>query len=425
MSNHLAVAAVTAALKQMVQDALDADVPGAKAQVGRPAIFEGDGNPTANLFLYHVLHDQRARNLHLPSRGRDGSRRGPSIAAIDLYYLISFYGSGSDYAPERLLGAVVRALEDRPIISPSIVERTIEEANGTLDAADLQRAPEPVRIIPTGLTLDELSKLWSVLLQVPYVLSVAYKCEIVYLETVEAGSRGRPVTSVGGTVYTLGGPAIDGVEPAGGPGTAIVWDGAVVIRGRGLDRSDLTLRLDGRDLDLSLATRITRRRIETPLSAATLGRAELAAGPVAIEALLPPTPGAPAHLIRITDRAGFTLRPKVSLPANAVDATGPAGQPVDGKVNVNFTPKVTKGQQVQLLLDELAPTSPVSTQLHPDPVDPSTFPVAQLTFSFKGVKRADYHLQARVDDVASSPDIDLDPNSSTYRQIIGPTVTIP
>jgi len=424
MSNHLAVAVVTAALKQMVQDALDEDVPGAKARVGRPDAADADAQPTVNLFLYHVMANPRARNNHLPSRKPDGDRRGPSVVAIDLYYLVSFYGPPSEYAPERLLATVARALEHRPIITRSIIEKAIEEAGGMLDDADLHRAPESVRLTPTGLSLDELSKLWSVLLQVPYVLSLAYKCESLLIETKEAGSASLPVTSVGIGTLLIGGPTIEAIEPATGPGSPILWGNGLVLRGRGLDRSDMMLRVDDHSVDLTVA-KVAPSRLEFPLTSAVLGGAELAAGAVPVEIVLPPPPGAPANLSRVSDRAVFTLRPRLGLPANAVVAAGPPGQPADGTVRVTFSPRVTKGQQVRLLLDEQTAARPQSWQLAPDPVADAAYPVAELTFPFQNVKRATYHLQARVDGVASAPEIDLAPASPTFRQITGPRITIP
>jgi hypothetical protein len=86
MSNHLAVATVTAALRQAVQDALNEAVSGAMAQVGRPkaGADDEDGSPLVNVFLYQVAADPAQRNNHLPSRtataGPGGRRSRPSTS---------------------------------------------------------------------------------------------------------------------------------------------------------------------------------------------------------------------------------------------------------------------------------------------------------------------------------------------------------
>jgi hypothetical protein len=265
-----------------------------------------------------------------------------------------------------------------------------------------------------------------VLFQVPYVLSVAYKCAPVLIETAAAGSPGLPVTQVGITPLLLGGPLIDAVEATDASAVPIVWGGTVVLKGRGLDRGGMILRVGGIDADLANAV-VAPNRIELPLTAATFGGgAELKAGLVLVEAVLPPPHGAPAHLSRVSDRATFILRARLALPPNAVEVEpSPPADPKDGKITVGFTPKVALGQDVRLLLDERVAAAPRSHQLRPEPLADTQFPATQLVFPFAGVKPGSYHLQMLVDGTASAPEIDLNPASPTFRQITGPTVAIP
>lgn len=424
MSNHLAPATVTAALKQLLQDALDADVPGAKAQVGRPEASGDDATPLVNIFLYQATPNAAARNSHMPARRGDGRMSGPSAVALDLHYLISFIGTASGYGPELLLGTVARALEHKPVITRAAIEKAIDENPGVLDATDLHRASETVRIHQGSLTLDDLSKLWSVLFQVPYVLSVAYTCSPVLIETAQSGSGGPPVTRVTVGTLLMGGPVLEGVEAQAGAAAPITWGGGIAIKGRGLDRSGLALRIGGLDADLTAAT-ITATRIELPLTAAIFGAYELKAGPVLVEAMLPPPPGMGPHMARVTGRATFLLRPR--LAANAVTTTPPAGPngPVDGSLTIGFSPAIRKGQQARLMLDGQALAVVGSYQLAHAPVADADYPAAELTFPFTGVRQDSYHLQAVVDGVTSAPEIDLDPQSPTFREITGPTVAIP
>jgi hypothetical protein len=427
MSNHLAVATVTAALRQAVQDALNEAVSGAMAQVGRPkaGADDEDGSPLVNVFLYQVAADPAQRNNHLPSRTGDGRTRGQTVAALDLHYLLSFYGVADTYGPEVLLGVVTRALEHRPIIGRELIEKAIEESGSVLDDTDLHRAAERVRLTPINLSIDDLSKLWSVMFQVPYVLSTAYKCSTVLIESVESGGAGPPVTSVGLGVVTLGGPIIDAVESAVGPGAPIVWGGSLVLRGKGLDRDGMILRVGGLTADLAAATR-TADRLTLPLAPASFGGQALAAGSVSVQTLMAPPSGMPAHLARPTDRAAFTLRAVPSLPPGAVQADAAApGDPTDGEITVAFSPPIAKDQEVRLLLDERTTTAPKSYSLKPVPIADAAYPAAQLKFVFEQVRAASYLLQVTVDGAASAPQTDDNPASPTYRQIIGPLVTIP
>ncbi|WP_117190432.1 DUF4255 domain-containing protein [Rhizobium terrae] len=426
MANHLAIATVTAALQQALQSALNTDVPGAQVKIGRPAATGNneDDSPGVNLFLYQVAPNAAGRNAHLASRDSAGRMRGPDIVALDLFYLLSFSGTPSDFAPERLLASVARIVEHRPLITPAMIAKAIAENPSVLDDADLQRAGERVRASPIHLSLDEMSKLWSVLFQVPYALSVAYRFGPVYIETRASGSPGLPVTQVGSAVLMLSGPRLAGAEAPEGAGWPIVWGGSVVLTGEGLARSDLELRIGGITVGTA-GIAISAKRVVISLVAATFGGSELPAGPVLIEIVVPPPAGAPPHLARVGDTAVFVLKPVLTLPANAlVTDPAPLGEPVDGTLKVKIVPKVVKRQTVHLLLDGKG-SAPRSFRLAHEAVADAAYPVDELVFPFTDVAPDDYHVQIVVDGVASAPEIDDDPLSVTYRQILGPMVTIP
>ena len=78
MSNHLAIATVTATLRDVVFSSVSADVPGADVTMVRPD-GAGSGVPTTgvNIFLYQVSPSAAARNEDLPTRSQDGTRRPP------------------------------------------------------------------------------------------------------------------------------------------------------------------------------------------------------------------------------------------------------------------------------------------------------------------------------------------------------------
>ena len=45
-----------------------------------------------------------------------------------------------------------------------------------------------MKFTPEQMTLDDLSKLWSVFFQTPYALSVAYEATVVFVEGEESGA---------------------------------------------------------------------------------------------------------------------------------------------------------------------------------------------------------------------------------------------
>jgi hypothetical protein len=173
VSNFLAVATVTATLSQLVQAAVGADVPGATVTTLRPNGSPG-GTPTTgvNIFLYQVMPNAAWRNTDLPTRNGDGDVTQRPRAALELNYLISFYGNEAQFEPQRLLGSVVRTLHARPVLTVPAIRQTVASPSFPfLAPSDLGDEVERVRFTPLPLSLEELSKLWSVFFQTPYALS--------------------------------------------------------------------------------------------------------------------------------------------------------------------------------------------------------------------------------------------------------------
>lgn len=409
MGNTLSVAAVTASLQLMIQEVAG----GATVKVGRPGNEnDADAGPVVNVFLFQATPNAARRNAHNPTRSSNGQQVANSLVAFDLHYLISFIGRPDLYQPELLLGSVSRGLEHRSAISRRTIEKVKQDNAGLVDA-DLENEPEPVRIHPAAMSFEEMSKLWSVLFQTPYILSLAYTCSPVLIETSTPLSSGPPITSVNNAVFVLGGPVVLGVEAAAGATAPVLWGSTLVVRGHSLDRPGMKVRIGGRDADLGTA-RISADRIELGLVAATFGGEELVAGPLVLETILPAPAGAPGHLERISDRATFLLRPGIKLAASAN-----AGS----KLTVVVSPGVGRGQTPRLVLNGQSATAAASVQISPDPFD-SGFPVASLKFPLEGVPKGSYYAQLLVQGTASAPYVETDPTSPAFGHIVGPMLEV-
>jgi hypothetical protein len=195
MSNYLAVATVTAVLRDILQEAAGAAVPGTTVTTRRPeAVNDGGQNkPVVNIFLYRVTPNAAWRNTDIEIRYPDPQapedrakgriEKRPQVP-LNLNYLFSFYGNELELEPQRLLGSVVGALHAHPRLSPEAVHGTVERERHLRDSdLDFQVAQiENVKLTPISLSLEELSNLWSVFFQVPYALSVAYEAAAVLIE---------------------------------------------------------------------------------------------------------------------------------------------------------------------------------------------------------------------------------------------------
>ncbi|GAA2836524.1 DUF4255 domain-containing protein [Crossiella cryophila] len=243
MSNTLAIATVTHALCGYLARSLDVGIAVNVNPQKPPA--DPPSDPMISVFLYQVTPNGSLRNADAPTRGPDGAVLRKPQAALDLHYLISFYGEEASALPQRLLGSVVRALHEDPILA----RKDIEDAvlfHPHLAGSDLAASPHKVRFTPAQLDLDDQSKLWSMLFQTPYAVSLHYLASLVLVDGRSTPQAGKPVLRrhihvepfvrpVVEQVLSLPPGADQGTPPDTGPITA---DRDLVLIGLNLGRPD-------------------------------------------------------------------------------------------------------------------------------------------------------------------------------------------
>jgi hypothetical protein len=190
MSNHLAVATVTEALREFIARNLT-DLPLAVNVSAQRPPTEPPADPTITIFCYSVNPDPQMRNLDAPTRASDGTLIRLPRAALDLDYLISFYGDESQLVPQRLLGCVVRALYVEPILSHDDI--VAAQAQPFLAGSDLGTSPQRVRFTPTHQDTDELYRLWTMMTGTQMALSLTYQATLVFIDGTETPATGQEV----------------------------------------------------------------------------------------------------------------------------------------------------------------------------------------------------------------------------------------
>ncbi|MFE4641866.1 Pvc16 family protein [Streptomyces sp. NPDC056730] len=191
MSNALAVATVTQALALLIERNLGPEIDIAVKVETRKPPAEPPAEPTVNVFLYQVTPNASMRHTDLPTRSSDGTLVKRPAAPLDLHYLISAYGEEAELIGQRLIGGVVRTLHEIPVLPKELIELAAERPY--LAGSDLAESPQLVRFTPTVMDIDETSKLWGMLHQTPYTLSVAYQASLVLIEGRERPVPARPV----------------------------------------------------------------------------------------------------------------------------------------------------------------------------------------------------------------------------------------
>ena len=234
MSNTLAVAAVTSTLRYLLEQALGGSQPGpvgsARVTTQKPARLAGRDETELpkgiNVFLYQVSPNPTWSLADLPTRRDDGSLATRPQAALDLHYLISCTGDDAEFDAQRLLGRAALALAVNPVLARDLVSAAMahyadDVATMFLAQADLADQVELVKLAPATLSLEDVSRLWSVL-GTPYLLSLTYTATVVLIQADAAVQDALPVRERAVTVSPAAAPVIAGVstDPAGLPSSA-------------------------------------------------------------------------------------------------------------------------------------------------------------------------------------------------------------
>jgi hypothetical protein len=413
VSNHLAAAAVTATLRKTLQAALDDAVPGinnARVTTLRPSDPGADlPTPGVNIFLYRVSPSGPLRNADLPTRRGDGSLVNRPTSPVELHYLMSFHGDEGKLEPQILLGIVTRALHSQPVITRAMVSAMLADSTFAFMAGtDLQDAPDLVRLTTIPLSLEELSKLWSVVFQTPYVLSQVYVASAVVIDGVEVPEQALRVARTSVAVNASMGPVVDtllsqtALDAPAQPSAPITTGNFLVLVGRDLLHDVTSVLVGAAELTPEPASASsTLLKVQLP--------ATVPAGPHGVT-VIQRKRSAPSPTDLRSNQVQLLLQPTITASFAA------------GSVTIGFTPSVGQNQRVALVLNQFdAPPGQSPRAFSFDaPARSSPAPAASIAFPITGVPAGDYLVRARVDG-AESP-LAADPATGRYD---APRVTIP
>jgi hypothetical protein len=441
MSNHLAVATVTAALNELLSTTVDKEVSGAKVSMVRPdGLTKLDTDFGVNLFLYQVAPNGAYRNADLPTRRRDSSVVEKPQIALVLHYLLTFYGNETNLEPQRLLGSVVRRLHSRPLLTRELIRDTVK-TNNNLKGSDLAEQIELVKFTPLSLSLEDLSKLWSMFFEIPYRLSVAYLGTVVLIEADETPERPLPVRQRNVYAVPFRQPVIERITSKESDGEIITVDSILAIEGKHLRGNVTRLRI-GTEEVIPEAKHVTDTRIDLGLASPVAPknippkdflRAGLQ-GVQIVHRLLMGTPetehgGVESNVMPLLLRP--TIKKKVGPSGQPLDkyaiavtpaSIAPGNKTIPAKLEIKLEPKVDKAQRVILLLNEFADKAPKAFSFAAETrsTDSDT-----VNFSLRRVEAGNYLVRVQVDGSQSPLEVDTNKGSSTYNRYYRPRVNIP
>lgn len=426
MSNFLAVATATEALRLFITRALTPEIPFAVNVIsGRPPA-EPPAEPTITVFLYQVTPDPHLRNRDEPMRASDGTLLSRPVAALDLSYLITFFGDETQLVPQRMLGCVVRSLYELPMLTDDLIAEAAQQP--FLAGTDLPAAAQRIRFTPTHMDTEELSKLWSFLLQTSYTLSVTYQAAAVLLDGRQTPAAGKPVLTRTLTAVPSNGPQISEIlsRPTADPG-AVPQPGPVpsgdtlVIRGTGLKADEVLVRFDALEVPVpSTQVRDTELSIGVPPT--------LQPGTYTVSIVHNLLLGVPATPHRGFESNGvpFVRQPTITGAVTVANKTGT--DPVSAQLTATLDMPIGDTQRVSILLDEIAPaagTQPRSCQFDaPFPLGTRTDPQT-VTVQVTNVAATSYLVRLQVDGAQSPLGIGPSGTFDSPSVNLGTTAAVP
>jgi len=446
MSNSLGIATVTSCLRAVLENAftsqnnVDDSLQNATVTTLPPSVKDGAGlpDPGANVFLFQVTPSAAGRNVDLPTRNARGDLILRPRVALDLHYLITFYGDNDTLEPQRLLGIAVRTLHRQPVFSPTLVDQAITSLVGShpqlgfLTRSDLAAALEPIRLTPAAMTADELARIWSVFsFQTGFALSLAYQASLLFVDTDDPSRTSLPVKITNVYVDAGGPPVVTEVGPQADLTAPIAVGIPLVINGRGFgsDVDDVRVVLDG--LEIAPLSVLPNQLVFTLPTDTAAGTHSLQ---VARRRLMgsPPVP----HQGLLSNRLALVLAPTLSNPQVSFVFGSPADLTddpppetvgpdtfVSGRLTIDVSPAIGQRQVVVIFLNELQTGSdPPPARAYTIPADGRTdpTPLTSITVKFRRVLAAVHLIRVQVDGVTSA--LVSDPTTGKF---IAPTVEIP
>ena len=450
MSTALAIASVTAVLKDLLNNGLiDHDVGSSVGEVivstlppDRIDALDAQKKSRLNLFMYQITPNAGWRNVGLPARDSRGERVGNPPLALDLHYLMTAYGAEELHA-EILLGYGMQLLHETPVLTRAAIRRSLAPPSPVVGGGDLPpemqalftselaEQVEQIKVSPSSLTTEEISRMWSAF-QAKYRPTAVYQASVVLIESRQSTRSALPVRERKVYVITFQQPVVERIKSRASAGDPIVENQPILagynlaIVGRQLRGQDTRVNVGGVEVTPADAD-VTDAQIIVPIPAT------LQAGVQGVQVIHRIPMGEPAtpHRGSESNLAAFVLRPRIET-INVSNLQGTGSNPRAADVNLNVKPAIGDEQRVVLLLNEfIALTSPPAPNTAAEsysfiapsriPLSPPAGPPGQsesITIPIIGVKAGNYLVRVQVGGAESPLGTDA------TGQYVSPMVTI-
>jgi hypothetical protein len=356
MSSALAIAGVTAVLKDLLHNAvIDHDLVSSVGDVIvtalPPDLIKTEGSEAKtqlNLFLYQITPNAGWRNVGLPSRNSNGDRVTNPPLALDLHYLLTAYGV-KDLHAEILLGYAMQLLHETPVLSREAIRKALDPSPiigggglpATLEAlatSELADQIETIKIVPETMNMEEVSRLWSAM-QAHYRPTAAYQASVVLIESRKPLRPALPVRERRLHIVQLRRPRIETLAPQ-----ILLKGGTLTITGQSLQGTTTKVAFGLAQVD---PTTVSDAQITVNAPASLLAGVNTlkVVHPLDLGTTVEPHGGFESNV------AAFILTPEIKTPPPITVARG-------ATLTLALDPPVGRAQRVALLAGDRTITIP-------------------------------------------------------------------
>ncbi|MBN1978243.1 MAG: DUF4255 domain-containing protein [Anaerolineae bacterium] len=197
MASYRAVAAVTEAVVYLLESQytpakFDGNQLEFKVYLAKD--FEQPMDAGVSLFLYRIY----ANDTHRTPKGRvslNGERHRTQLP-LDMHFLLTAWGKDASLQ-HTIAGWMMRVLEDTPVFPAGLLNKSV---------SNVFHPDETVEVGLTQLTTEELFRIWEVIGNNAYQISVPYVARYVKIESEHLLAEGEAIQERTLDIWELGNP---------------------------------------------------------------------------------------------------------------------------------------------------------------------------------------------------------------------------
>jgi hypothetical protein len=415
MSDYLAVAGVSAILKQTLIDALAVNGPSSILDMAKPVtvgppdlVVTGSEEPVQlNLFMYYASQNPAFRNMCLPSVDSQGNKLSNPPLALNLHYLVSAYGK-NEFDAEIILGWAMQVFHENPIYSQSAIGNLLAEMSGSsapevilLIQTTLASQVESIKVTPESLSNEEIARLWMAF-QTHYRTTTSYQVTVVLIQDTSTVKSNLPVQSRNILALAMPPPVLKNISPTNAAvGDMLTLTGSYFLGDKAINTM---VQFDGM-LPLVPAASVQDSCVRVKMPAT------LPAGVRGVRVVRQVSFG-----VSTDPHAGYSSNTLQFLYVPTITTPPPITAAVNTTLALMVTPPVGREQQVALMVGDYSVALPARPPSDPDFSSTLNFPIPP-DFPYSTPPAA-LPVRVQVDGAQSKLTLDQTLGSPTYGQFL-------